>query len=90
MDTTCQPDTTDCGPRAIDPLRILVQAQKWGGHLACRQALRGDPTKSLMHGDAQTTRKSYIDRRQLPAEGRRLFVPWSIQAGEDAKATEWL
>jgi hypothetical protein len=33
--------TTDCGPRVIDPLGIVVEAQKWGGG---RMAAAGEPS----------------------------------------------
>ena len=45
-------------------------------HATWRQVAGGDATRALGHSDPQTTQRFYIDRRQLPPDETRLFVPW--------------
>lgn len=45
-------------------------------HATFVQAMGGDATKRLMHGDEATTRAHYLDRRFLPDSDVKLFRPW--------------
>lgn len=45
-------------------------------HATWRQVAGGDASRQLGHSDPATTAKFYIDRRQLPPDDTKLFVPW--------------
>jgi hypothetical protein len=65
-----------------------------------------DASRSLMHGDAATTRKHYIDVRHLPPDNAKLPICWEqnepaavtlptfqaepVVAFEDDPALAWL
>lgn len=46
-------------------------------HATWRAIAGGDASKALMHSDPETTRRSYLDARLIPAPNEQLFVPWS-------------
>lgn len=67
--------------------RILRRAKLPGGrkrkthclrvsHATWTKKLGGDPTAALLHSDAATTRRHYLDNALLPAANVPLFRPW--------------
>lgn len=45
-------------------------------HATWLKVMGGDPTRQLMHGDAATTQRSYLDPRLTATPQPKLFVPW--------------
>jgi integrase len=45
-------------------------------HATWRQVAGGDSTRQLMHSDPSVTARHYIDRRMLPPDDTKLFIPW--------------
>lgn len=45
-------------------------------HATWLKVMGGDPTRKLGHSDQATTMRHYIDRRMLPDDEPRLFIPW--------------